>query len=218
VTWESNIVGVSDHSIVRHNPLSPNPNTVYREYDPQPRGGGGAAGGAAAAGGLLLHPLVLVLAILGLVIFLVYVLVQRIIKPLVRWIFKLEPPAKPVPAAKTPRAFTPAPAPKYQAHALDGSIIGTFDTVLDAEVCGLTAAGVSPADLPLVLHERRRLGTYGSLLEPEPARADQPNQPAGPAGPIGGPSPTWGERIRETPDMRKAYPPKRLSDCRDPYQ
>jgi hypothetical protein len=74
------------------------------------------------------------------------------------------------------------PAPKYHAHARNGSIIGTFDTVLDAEVCGLTAAGVRAVDLPLVLHERRRLGTYGSLREPEPARPDPPDRPPGPAG------------------------------------
>jgi hypothetical protein len=29
---------------------------------------------------------------------------------------------------------------------------------------------------------------------------------------------TWGERIYKAPDIRKAYPPKRLSDCRGPYQ
>jgi hypothetical protein len=71
------------------------------------------------------------------------------------------------------------PAPKYHAHGPDGSVIGTFDTVLDAEVCGLTAAGVRAVDLPLVLRERRRLGTYGLLREPEPARADQPNLSTG---------------------------------------
>jgi hypothetical protein len=100
MTWESNIVGVSDHSIVRHDPLNPNPNIVYREYDRQPGGGGGGAAGAAAAGGLLAHPLVLALAILGLVIFLVYLLFQRVVKPLVRWIFRIASPATkdPVPS------------------------------------------------------------------------------------------------------------------------
>jgi hypothetical protein len=34
----------------------------------------------------------------------------------------------------------------------------------------------------------------------------------------GNPSPTWGERIRKAPDLRKAYPVKRLSDCRGPHQ
>jgi hypothetical protein len=81
-----------------------------------------------------------------------------------------------------PQAQLGAPQPpalRYHAHGPDGSIIGTFDTVLDAEVCGLTAAGVRAVDLPLVLRERRRLGTYGSLREQEPARADQPSRPAG---------------------------------------
>lgn len=79
-------------------------------------------------------------------------------------------------------------APKYHAHANDGTIIGTFDTILDAEICGLTAAGVKAVDLPLVLHERRRLGTYGSLRDPEPARADQPKRPAAPAHPSPNPA------------------------------
>jgi hypothetical protein len=103
-------------------------------------------------------------------------------------------------------------APKYHAHGPDGGIIGTFDTILDAEICGLMADGVKAVDLPLVLHERRRLGTYGSLREPEPVRADQPNPPAGPAAPVGGRTPTWGERIPQAPDLREAYPPTRLSD------
>jgi hypothetical protein len=72
--------------------------------------------------------------------------------------------SRPEPSGKT--------ACKYHAHALDGGIIGTFDMVLDAEVCGLTAAGVKPVDLPLVLHERRRLGTYGRMYGEE--RKSQP--------------------------------------------
>jgi hypothetical protein len=66
------------------------------------------------------------------------------------------------------------PAPKYHAHGPDGSIIGTFDTILDAEICGLTAAGVKAVDLPLVLRERRRLGTYGSLRDSEPEPEPEP--------------------------------------------
>jgi hypothetical protein len=68
------------------------------------------------------------------------------------------------------------PAPKqpeyFNAHGPDGSIIGVFDTILDAEICGLTAAGVKAVDLPLVLRERRRLGTFGSPARPRsrPAR------------------------------------------------
>ena len=64
--------------------------------------------------------------------------------------------------------------PKYHAHGLDGSIIGTFDTVEDAEICGLTAAGVSAVNLPLVLHERRKLGAYGSFRDPEPQPVSPP--------------------------------------------
>jgi hypothetical protein len=55
--------------------------------------------------------------------------------------------------------------PEYHAHGPDGSVIGTFDTIEDAEIAGLTASGVKPADLPLVLHERRRLGTYGGMYD-----------------------------------------------------
>lgn len=114
-------------------------------------------------------------------------------------------------------------SPRYFAHAPDGRVIGEFDTVEECEVAGLLACGVKPVDLPLALHERRRLGTYGSLRDPEPARADQLKQPAAPARPSGrpadaSPSPTWGERIGKAPDLRKAYPPKRLSGCRGPYR
>jgi hypothetical protein len=96
--------------------------------------------------------------------------------------------------------------------------------VEECEIAGLLACGVKPVDLPLALHERRRLGTYGSLRDPEPARADQPKRPAAPASSSSGraadvsPSPTWGERIGKAPDLRQAYPPKRLSDCRGPYR
>src|SRR5271168_109335 len=93
----SNIVGVTEDSIVRHGPLNPDPNVVYREYEPQPEG----AGGAAAATGLLAHPLVLLLAVLGLIVYLLYMLYQGLIKPLICWIFKIEPPVE---DAKEPRA------------------------------------------------------------------------------------------------------------------
>ena len=81
-------------------------------------------------------------------------------KAFVRWLAR--PPESRASAKMQP------PAPKYHAHGPDGNIIGTFDTILDAEVCGLTADGVKAVDLPLVLHERRRLGTYGSLRDSEP--------------------------------------------------
>lgn len=90
-------------------------------------------------------------------------------------------PAKSREKARPTRPPHP-PAPKYHAHGPDDSIIGTFDTILDAEICGLTAAGVKAVDLPLVLHERRRLGTYGSLRDPEPAKAHQPKRPTAPRG------------------------------------
>lgn len=94
----SNIVGVTEDSIVRHGPLNPDPNVVYREYDTQPGAGGG---GAAAATGLLAHPLVLLLAVLGLIVYVLYMFYQGVIKPLVRWIFKIGPPVE---DAKEPRA------------------------------------------------------------------------------------------------------------------
>ena len=130
---------------------------------------------------------------------------------------------KPAPSASSRPEPPENVAPKYHAHAKDGTIIGTFDTVLDAEICGLTAAGVKAVDLPLVLHERRRLGTYGSFRDPEPARADQPKRPAAPARPTrraadASPSPTWGERIGNASDLRKAYPAERLSDRRGPHR
>jgi hypothetical protein len=127
------------------------------------------------------------------------------------------------PRASSPPESPENAAPKYHAHAIDGTIIGTFDTIEEAEICGLTADGVKAVDLPWVLHERRRLGTYGSLRDPEPTRADQTKRPAAPARPSGraadaSPSPTWGERIGKAPDLRKAYPAKRLSDCRGPHR
>lgn len=56
-------------------------------------------------------------------------------------------------------------SPRYYAHGPDGKIIGAYDTIEDCEIAGLMACGVKPVDLPLVLHERRRLGTYGGIYE-----------------------------------------------------
>jgi hypothetical protein len=64
----------------------------------------------------------------------------------------------------TPRQ-QPLPSPLYFAHGPDGSIIGEYDSVEECEIAGLLACGVKTVDLPLVLHERRRLGTYGGLYE-----------------------------------------------------
>jgi hypothetical protein len=91
------------------------------------------------------------------VFFCVYVWVA--LRGVVNWIKK--PSRQPAAFSSSRPELSEKTACKYHAHALDGSIIGTFDSALDAEVCGLTAAGVKPFDLPLVLHERRRLGTYG---------------------------------------------------------
>jgi len=115
------------------------------------------------------------------------------------------------------------PASKYHAHGPDDSIIGTFDNILDAEICGLTATGVKAVDLPWVLHERRRLGTYGSLRDPEPTSAEQAKRSAAPTRPSrrvadASRSATWGERIGKAPDLREAYPAQRLSDRRGPYR
>jgi hypothetical protein len=148
------------------------------------------------------------------------VYVWVVLQAVADWIRRSKP--NPAPSASSRPEPPENTAPKYHAHAIDGTIIGTFDTVLDAEICGLTAAGVKAVDLPLVLHERRRLGTFGSFRDPEPARADQPKRrTAAPARPAGraadaSPSPTWGERIGKASDLRKAYPAKRLSDCREP--
>jgi hypothetical protein len=70
-----------------------------------------------------------------------------------------------------PRRWQPIPrrdteaSPRYYAHGPDGRIIGEYGTVEECEITGLLACGVKPVDLPLVLHERRRLGTYGGLYE-----------------------------------------------------
>lgn len=64
----------------------------------------------------------------------------------------------------TPRQ-QPQPSPGYFAHGPGGSIIGEYDSVEECEIAGLLACGVKTVDLPLVLHERRRLGTYGGLYE-----------------------------------------------------
>jgi hypothetical protein len=102
------------------------------------------------------------------VFFGVYVWVA--LQGVVEWITR--PSRQPAAFASSRPELSEKTACKYHAHALDGSIIGTFDAVLDAEVCGLTAAGVKPVDLPLVLHERRRLGTYGRMYGEE--RKSQP--------------------------------------------
>lgn len=62
----------------------------------------------------------------------------------------------------TPRQHS-YPSPRYFAHGPDGRIIGEYDTVEECEIAGLMACGVKLVDLPLVLHERRRLGTYGGM-------------------------------------------------------
>lgn len=56
-------------------------------------------------------------------------------------------------------------SPRYRAHGSDGSIIGEYDTIEDCEIAGLMACGVKVVDLPLALHERRRLGTYGCMYK-----------------------------------------------------
>lgn len=65
-------------------------------------------------------------------------------------------------------------SPRYRAHGSDGSIIGEYDTIedceiaglmADCEIAGLMACGVKVVDLPLALHERRRLGTYGCMYK-----------------------------------------------------
>ncbi len=66
----------------------------------------------------------------------------------------------------TPRRDTEA-SPRYYAHGPDGSIIGEYDTVEECEIAGLVACGVKAVDLPLALHERRRLGTYGGIYGEE---------------------------------------------------
>jgi hypothetical protein len=91
---ESNVVGVAENSIVRHNPLSPTPYNVYREAGPPAQGGNGTGVGAAAA---LAHPWVWVLVILGLVAWVIYLLFTRMIVPFVRWIFNVEPTPPPLP-------------------------------------------------------------------------------------------------------------------------
>jgi hypothetical protein len=64
----------------------------------------------------------------------------------------------------TPHREPPA-SPRYCAHGPSGSIIGEYDTVEECEIAGLLACGVKAVDLPLALHERRRLGTYGGMYK-----------------------------------------------------
>jgi hypothetical protein len=71
----------------------------------------------------------------------------------------IHPRPKPTPSRE------PLASPKYHAHGPDGSIIGEYATIEECEIAGLLACGVKPVDLPLVFHERRRLGTYGGLYE-----------------------------------------------------
>lgn len=72
---------------------------------------------------------------------------------------RINPRSKPTPAQQ------PRPSPRYFAHGPDGSIIGEYGTVEDCEIAGLLACGVKPVDLPLALHKRRVLGTYGGMYE-----------------------------------------------------
>lgn len=86
---ESNLVGVAEGSIVRHDPLSPTPNEVYREAGP-PSSGGGLEAVA------LLHPWVIALAILALIVVVVRWVFKNMLVPLFRWIFRIEPPLEPL--------------------------------------------------------------------------------------------------------------------------
>lgn len=84
----------------------------------------------------------------------------------------------------TPRQ-EPQASPRYYAHGPDGSIIGEYDTVEDCEIAGLMSCGVNPVDLPLALHKRRMLGTYGGMYEvkdtaqprPQPRPEEPPRLP-----------------------------------------
>lgn len=73
----------------------------------------------------------------------------------------------------------PQASPRYCAHGPDGSIIGEYDTVEECEIAGLQACGVKAVDLPLALHERRRLGTYGGMYgeERKPQPQSRPEEP-----------------------------------------
>ncbi|HEV3321841.1 MAG TPA: hypothetical protein VG147_06560 [Solirubrobacteraceae bacterium] len=79
---------------------------------------------------------------------------------------RIHPKSKP-----TPR-LDPQASPRYRAHGPDGGIIGEYDTIEECEIAGLLACGVKTVDLPLALHERRRLGTYGGMYGEE--RKSQP--------------------------------------------
>jgi hypothetical protein len=81
---------------------------------------------------------------------------------------RINPRSKPTPPQR------PQQSPRYFAHGPDGSIIGEYDTVEAAEIAGLLACGVKAVDLPLTLHERRRLGTYGAMYEEERTPQPQP--------------------------------------------
>jgi hypothetical protein len=70
---------------------------------------------------------------------------------------RIHPRSKP-----TPR-LDPQASPRYRAHGPDGGTIGEYDTIEECEIAGLLACGVKAVDLPLALHERRRLGTYGGM-------------------------------------------------------
>lgn len=81
---------------------------------------------------------------------------------------RINPRSKPTPPQQ------PQPSPRYFAHGPDGSIIGEYGTVKECEIAGLLACGVKAVDLPLVLHQRRRLGTYGGMYGNEPMPQSQP--------------------------------------------
>jgi hypothetical protein len=89
----------------------------------------------------------------------------------------INPRSKPTPPQR------PQPSPRYFAHGPGGRIIGEYGTVEECEIAGLLACGVKAVDLPLTLHERRRLGTYGGTYgegrkpQPQPRPEEPPRLP-----------------------------------------
>lgn len=86
---------------------------------------------------------------------------------------RIHPRSQPTPSREPPAS------PRYRAHGPDGRIIGEYDTIEECEIAGLLACGVKAVDLPLALHERRRLGTYGGMYgkERKPQSQSQPEEP-----------------------------------------